>query len=891
MIRALTLLDVSLRRARQLACIGIGGLLFLVLVYGLTIQKAPGIRVRWRDSLSQAGQAELEWKYLLTNGRAPAPNAPRSLAYDLQDTSRRNVRALVRDPDVADTNDIDRDEFRVRPKTRGGDRWRWAGHNVPLLRRAEGLWLLVAALAMLAAVGVRRLIAERRRQAALCRPSGLETFDRDLFDNLATVAPLFSPIATDAARYPLRRVGAACLVLLAIGVPVLDTWKVLFFGLTMLALVFGVGRPERKRLLVATLLVLTVVLLKAALPRADIAEGHNAFMVMRDGEPLQQGLPPLIFQNWKAQFDALYPAETEPYPAYSWRTQEATPTTLFSASSDAIWRVSPYSRQVDAIDFTSLAEFRGGFANDGHFSFWNGQIDRGRLPFFVMYELTAASAGSELAWSGQVFWQRADGGFDEIVHSGVSARLISPQDAGRRVYAAFFQKDPAPGQPAPQQSFTLRPSLTLRLAGWTEAFLTLVGGLGVLVLTLRLRWPEFLRSAVTCLSVYLLTILYHGATLGRAYPPHGGGDDGLSHESWGRIMAMLAGRGHVVEALRGGEDVYWFTPGLRYVRMVEKLLFGDTNHLYALLLAIVPLTVFYLMRHFIGARRAWMATAVFACMPVGSFSFLQYVVNARIGYAEAAGAELFLLGLVLLLRTPPSAIGLDRNLPALWASGALLAVSMFIRPNYSLAVVSLGGMYTWQAGRRGNWRVSLALACGLGVALWMPFHNWYYGGEFYLISRSGSTREIALVPSDYLRAIGELLSGRFDGPSVTLTSEQIASWVSEPGFPGKFYREYLVNAGLFMRDVRLFGIAASIVVLARWVVLRGRNKTDLEWLSVAALSALAPLLFISARANRHGMLGWDLSLMVLIVVISRNAWLIGPDGGMLPAWRKMQAQI
>jgi hypothetical protein len=386
--------------------------------------------------------------------------------------------------------------------------------------------------------------------------------------------------------------------------------------------------------------------MKAVLPRADIAEAHNPFMVLNDGEPLEQGLPPAVFLHWKAQFDALYPPEAEPYIPYSWREQLISPSSLYTQSADAIWRKPKYTRQVDAIDFRTLAEFRGGFANEMHYNFWQGELSRESMPFYVMYELTAASVGSRLAWKGQVFWERPSGGFDEIIHESAATRIIGPEDSGSRVYAAFFpERDP-------QLFFRMEPSLTLRLSAWAEILLTLLGSAGVLVLTLRPRAGAFLRAGAICSIGYVLAAFFgRVGFLGKNYAPHGGGNDGLFHDGYGRAMAMLAGRGEIVEALQGGEAIYWFTPGMRYVRMVEKLLFGDTNHLYLLLIAGLPIVVFYLCRHFAGSRWAWLCTGLFCAIPVGNLSFLQNITNAGIGYGEAAGGGMFLLGLVLLLRT------------------------------------------------------------------------------------------------------------------------------------------------------------------------------------------------------------------------------------------------
>src|SRR5207247_83942 len=168
------------------------------------------------------------------------------------------------------------------------------------------------------------------------------------------------------------------------------------------------------------------------------------------------------------QFDALYPPTVEPYVQYSWRSHASVPQSLFARSADAVWRTPKYTRQVDEIDFATLAEFRGGFVNDLRYNFWKGELSRNVLPFYVMYELSPASVGSRLAWTGQVFWQRADGGFDEVVHPENAARAIAPDDSGRRVYAAFFpQRDG-------ERTFRLELSPLLRSAIWAEAVLAIV---------------------------------------------------------------------------------------------------------------------------------------------------------------------------------------------------------------------------------------------------------------------------------------------------------------------------------------------------------------------------------------------------------------------------------
>src|SRR4051812_12446051 len=164
---------------------------------------------------------------------------------------------------------------------------------------------------------------------------------------------------------------AGGLLVLVLGVPLLDTWQALSLAAGGLALVFGTSKPGLWRVGAAAAVAAAVVAVTAVLPRADIAEAHNAFLVVNDGEALERGLPPDIFRSWKAQFDALYPRAAQSSEAGYWR-RAGTPRALFAQSADAIWRQAKYTRQVDAIEFGTLGEFRGGFANELQYNWWTG---------------------------------------------------------------------------------------------------------------------------------------------------------------------------------------------------------------------------------------------------------------------------------------------------------------------------------------------------------------------------------------------------------------------------------------------------------------------------------------------------------------------------------------
>src|SRR5262249_30728231 len=110
--------------------------------------------------------------------------------------------------------------------------------------------------------------------------------------------------------------------------------------------------------------------------------------------------------------------------------------------------------------------------------------------------------------------------------------------------------------------------------------------------------------------------------------------------------------GDLAGALQGGEAVFYFTPGMRYLRAAEHVFFGESYLGYLSLILLLPFLVFALFRRFLPLTWAIVLTLIFAAIPVGigfGSSLVQYVKWAARGFADPAAYVLFLAGFVLLL--------------------------------------------------------------------------------------------------------------------------------------------------------------------------------------------------------------------------------------------------
>jgi hypothetical protein len=164
-------------RAWLLLIVGVAGLVSLREAYLFTYEPAPSVRVRWRDGTSDSRRSQLERKYRLVN-----PEAPQGLSYSyaLLDTSRTNIMAMIKDPEVGDTGDIDREKFEVPFWTAAYSRESmWVADRIPVVRQPAVRRTLAALLVAMILLGLRRIVTAvdwaRRARAAMALARRVES--------------------------------------------------------------------------------------------------------------------------------------------------------------------------------------------------------------------------------------------------------------------------------------------------------------------------------------------------------------------------------------------------------------------------------------------------------------------------------------------------------------------------------------------------------------------------------------------------------------------------------------------------------------------------------------------------------------------------------------------
>jgi hypothetical protein len=667
----------------------------------------------------------------------------------------------------------------------------------------------------------------------------------------------------------LARCAVLALVFVALGVPVTDLWRFLLVTIAVMALSFGSVRSERGRWLIALAAVLAVLAVKLVLPGPRIEEGDNVYIPVGTSLDVYEAeLPADAERQMREIFDDSYIDNPKGLPGSPdwWQEEEfkRKPSPFadhaFAPSSDALWQRPKYSRTVDAVDFDSQEDARIGAINRRAYNFFqpstkkgkqaalgfanSARIDRNTMPFFVMVEFNAALAGGEICWRGQALVEGDGGKFSLVDHADRTCRPIAEQDNGKRVFALAIARDK-------KLSFSVYPPFEQKLSVWARQ---IAGVLGALIILIALVRIDGVRQALLPLGAVLSTLaitLIMAPELLTGFPTHMGGNDGLVHESFGFDISQALRDGRYADALRGGEKIFYFMPGLRYLKALEDLLFGDTNFGVLLCTMFVPIFLYFLLRRLFPLRWSVCLIVIFLFTPLFErLGFAQYLYVKEMikGFPEPLGYGVFLGALALVAWSVPMPDRAPARSPTpAMLIGLTLALSVALRPNVAIAAALILVMLGLWLLRERRFTEIAMLGLGFCPIFLITWHNWHFGGQFVpLTSAAFVPATLMTPPSTYLAALGELLRLDFSGDALHHVLRQLWNW------------NHVADV---YRLIPLFTVV--------WVACSPRYDVPIRGLAVVALSLQAALFFY-VPSGRYAYLAWLLVFLVFLVAFRES---------------------
>ena len=185
--------------------------------------------------------------------------------------------------------------------------------------------------------------------------------------------------------------------------------------------------------------------------------------------------------------------------------------------------------------------------------------------------------------------------------------------------------------------------------------------------------------------------------------------------------------------LRAGEDSFYFTPGLRFFLILEKIIFGDYYYLLFFFIFIVPKIIYKFFNIYFNNKITYLVFLLFVLIPIFhhiGFSYLQYIRYSYRILSEPIGYAFFLLGLIQYL------INYNKNIIT---CNMFFLIAVFIRPSLLITVFFLILFKFYEDMKKNNYKKFLILYFIISLLYLLPLiHNLYFGNSLTFLTNYGS---------------------------------------------------------------------------------------------------------------------------------------------------------
>ncbi len=211
------------------------------------------------------------------------------------------------------------------------------------------------------------------------------------------------------------------------------------------------------------------------------------------------------------------------------------------------------------------------------------------------------------------------------------------------------------------------------------------------------------------------------------------GGDGNTYLDFTSMIYYSFLNNNITDFLKGGENVFYFTPGLRYFLFFNQIISGDYYYLYFFFLFFLPKVFYNFLKTQFNPKITYFIMISFLLIPIFhhlGFSYYQYIRHAYRLFPESLGYMFFIAALTIFLKNFKEDY-LKMNL--------LFAISVFFRPNLIVSIVVI--VLTKTIIERVNllkMKYLIILFLISLIYLFPLLHNVYFGNSFTLFTSYGS---------------------------------------------------------------------------------------------------------------------------------------------------------
>ena len=489
------------------------------------------------------------------------------------------------------------------------------------------------------------------------------------------------------------------------------------------------------------ILLITIVLAPNYITSKTIEEANSSFLSNADIKILSNFLPNNIIYDLKKNYnlnfdiDRLFKSTHKfEHPKYTFKDYNSI-TKPYSFSSDNFFTRSKFTRFVKKINFSSRENLRLGQFNSLEYNFQKDKEFRRILPYYVLYKIPNSYSNSTLCAKGNAYFAYSNfelSNIKKINFNRFEKNCITIDTKSKNLYIFGYSIN---------DQDNLEIKLNKDFFNLTLGFFEIIFQLALFIFFYKFifnfKTISKFNYAIFFLSIFstILFIYFKDINLLTGLRYFRGGADGLFHEFQGTEIVKNLYNFNFFEVFRGGRDVYYMMPGLRYFIAIGKIVFGDTSYAYIIVGLLLPIYLFELCKNLISEKISFYILILFLILPIlenmgfGYFNFIHQIMR---NHAETLSITIIIF---CLAKISSSKFFTNLNYITVFFYCFLLAFATFCRPNF-FPTTTIIFLYIFYISFHKSYILSLLAAIGYSFIFFSLFHNIYFGDSFSLFTKS-----------------------------------------------------------------------------------------------------------------------------------------------------------
>ncbi|MDA7544527.1 hypothetical protein N8761_02495 [Alphaproteobacteria bacterium] len=402
-----------------------------------------------------------------------------------------------------------------------------------------------------------------------------------------------------------------------------------------------------------------------------------------------------------------------------------------------------FTRMVDKINFKTREKLRIGQINNINLNLAFDKELRRILPYYVAYNIPKKYKNSKICSSGKVYFSFENNleinqniflqsDYEILSHDENKNCLVLDKEFENLKIIGFSINGDDP------ISLKLEKNIYLKIFIFIKYIIILL----IIFLIIKfffIKKKNFYEILIlfgisATSSLLFIYLKDHNLLFGLRY--FRGGADGLLNSARAQEIVFNLANLDFINTLKGGSEIYYYMPGLRYFGAFSNLIFGDTSYGYILIAILLPIFLFKLITNLTNKKIAYFSILSFLFFPVfenigfGHFNYIHQVVR---NHSETLAITLIIFILSIF---SDKDFYKKSNYTKVFLYSFILATVTFVRPNFFpfVCIFTFYLLYIFYDNKKLSYLILIIF--GFMFNFTSLAHNYYFGNSLTIFTQS-----------------------------------------------------------------------------------------------------------------------------------------------------------